>query len=125
MPAQYFRPLSDPGIPVFIENEQVYRSMEIYPAIATGNLSTQYMNGYGFAQSVFTPAMYIPGNGTITYYGKVTIRIETRETSRGLQALNNLTSSDRVKISCSKNARIRIYCRLIPTGGQPQPITRY
>ncbi len=105
MPAQYSRPLSDPGIPVFIENEQVYRSMEIYPAIATGNLSTQYMNGYGFAQSVFTPVMYIPGNGTITYYGKVTIRIETRETSRGLQALNNLTSSDRVKISCSKNAQ--------------------
>jgi hypothetical protein len=105
MPAQYSRPLSEPGIPVFIENEKVYRSMEIYPANATGNLSTQFMNGYGFAQSVFTPVRYIPGNGEISYYSKVTIRIETRETNRGLEALNNLTSNDRVKLSCSKNAQ--------------------
>lgn len=105
MPGQYSRPLSDPGFPVYAENEDVYRSMEVYPAIATGNLSTQFRNGYGFAQSVFTPVRYIPGQGEISYYRKVTIRIETRETSRGLEALNNLTSNDRVKMSCSKNAQ--------------------
>ncbi|NTW25880.1 MAG: hypothetical protein HGA37_14380, partial [Lentimicrobium sp.] len=102
--AQYSRPLSEPGIPVLIENEEVYRSNEVYPASQTGNLSTQYMNGYAFAQSVFTPVSYLPAKGEIKYFARVVIRIETRETSRGLSALKNLSPAASVKKSCLRSA---------------------
>ena len=104
-PGQYSRPLSDPGIPVIIENEDVYRSMDVYPAIPTGNLSTQFQNGFGFAQSVFTPVRYIPALGEISYYTKVIVRIETRETKKGKEALQNITSSASVRKNCLKAAQ--------------------
>ncbi|MFH1120745.1 MAG: C25 family cysteine peptidase [Bacteroidota bacterium] len=105
LPGQYSRPLSDPGIPVLVENEDLYRSMDVYPLSATGNLSTQYRNGYGYAQSVFTPVKYIPGKGEISYFQKVIIRIETRETPKGLGALKNITSGNIIRTNCLKAAQ--------------------
>lgn len=105
MPAQFSRPLSDPGLPILIENESVYQTLEVYPASATGNLSTQYMNGFGYAQSVFTPVKYIPGKGEISYYTRVVIRIETRETDKGREALKNLSSNINLRKSCQKTAQ--------------------
>lgn len=105
MPAQYSRPLSEPGIPLLFENEEVYRSLEVYPANPAGNLSTQYMNGFGFAQSVFTPVRYIPAKGELSYYRKVIIRIETRETKKGTDALRNTIPSENVRKSCLRTAQ--------------------
>lgn len=105
IPGQYSRPLSDPGIPVITENEDVYRSMEVYPVEAVGHLSTQFMNGFGFAQSVFTPVKYIPAKGEISYYKKVIVRIETRETTKGRNALQNISSSETVRKNCLRTAQ--------------------
>lgn len=102
---QYSRPLSEPGIPVNLRNEEVYRSMAAYPDIPTGALSTQYMNGYAFAQTVFTPVIYIPGKGELKYFEQVTIRIQTRETEKGREALKNLSASSSVKENLLRNAQ--------------------
>lgn len=92
-PAQYSRPISEPGLPVTVVNEAVYRSQNPYPAEANGNLSTYYMNGFGLAQTVFTPVKYIPATGELSYYKKAVVRVKTRATTRGAEALANLTSS--------------------------------
>jgi hypothetical protein len=102
---QYSRPLSEPGVPLNLRNEEVYRSMSAYPEISTGALSTQYMNGYAFAQTVFTPVIYIPGKGELKYFEQVTIRIQTRETEKGREALKNLSASPSVKENCLRNAQ--------------------
>ena len=102
---QYSRPLSDPGFSVQSENEEIYRSMNVYPSAQTGNLSTHYRNGYGYAQSVFTPVKYIPGKGEISYYQKVIIRIETRETQKGRDALKNITANKNIMTNCLKAAQ--------------------
>lgn len=104
-PAQFSRPLSIPGFLMQSENEEVYNSTAIYPSKLHGNLSTHYMNGFAYAQSVFTPVKYIPAEGKISYFTKVTIRIESRETSRGREALKNLTSSVVLSKSALKNAQ--------------------
>jgi len=61
--------------------------------ISTGGLSTGYLVGYGIAMSTFTPVKYIPGQGKVTYYKKVTIVIETATNNKAVEALNNQTSS--------------------------------
>jgi hypothetical protein len=104
-PAQFSRPISIPGFIAQPENEEVYNSSDIYPSKLHGNLSTHYMNGYAYAQSVFTPVRYIPAEGKISFFSEITIRIETRETTRGREALKNLSSSAALQRSALKNAQ--------------------
>lgn len=68
---------SDPVRKQFEKDEALYASKSIYPAQAHGQLSTQYLNGVGFAFSAFTPVQYIPGTGEVRYATKATIRITT------------------------------------------------
>ena len=104
-PAQFSRPLSIPGFLRQSENEEVYNSTAIYPSKLHGNLSTHYMNGFAYAQSVFTPVKYNPAEGKITYFKEITIRIESRETGRGREALKNLSSSAVLSKTAIKNAQ--------------------
>lgn len=104
-PAQYSRPLSEEGFSPSIEKEEIYSSVKTYPSSLNGNLSTQYMNGFAFAQTVITPVRYIPTEGLVSYYQKVTVRVETRETDRGRAALKNLTSSETVRKRATANAQ--------------------
>jgi hypothetical protein len=68
---------SNPVRKQFEKDETLYASKSIYPAQTYGNLSTQYMNGIGFAFSAFTPVQYVPGTGEVRYATKVTVRITT------------------------------------------------
>ena len=68
---------SDPVRKQFEKDETLYASKSIYPAQAYGSLSTQYMNGIGFAFSTFTPVQYIPGTGQLRYATKAIVRITT------------------------------------------------
>ena len=68
---------SDPVRKQFEKDEALYASKSIYPAQAHGKLSTQYLNGVGFAFSAFTPVQYIPGTGEVRYATKATVRITT------------------------------------------------
>lgn len=68
---------SDPVRKQFEKDEALYASKSIYPAQAHGQLSTQYLNGVGFAFSAFTPVQYIPGTGEVRYATKATVCITT------------------------------------------------
>ena len=68
---------SNPERKSFEKDEVLYASKSVYPAQAYGQLSTQYMNGVGFAFSAFTPVQYIPSTGEVRYATKATVRITT------------------------------------------------
>jgi hypothetical protein len=96
-PHQPPRPLSDTIPGVFQKNEAVYRSAGNYPENPGGKLITQYLNGFGFAISTFTPVKYNPARGSITYFRKVTVRITTRPDAPALEAIKNLQGSERTR----------------------------
>jgi len=91
-PYQPSRPLSETEKAKFYKNENIYSSCELYPSAQHGRLSTQFMNGYGFAFSTFTPVQYIPAEGKVSYFKKVTIRITTTPGEKATAALQNLSS---------------------------------
>ena len=74
-PYQSARTYSDPVRRQFEKDEALYASKSVYPAQAYGKLSTQYLNGIGFAFSAFTPVQYVPGTGEVRYATKATVRI--------------------------------------------------
>ena len=76
-PYQSARTYSDPVRRQFEKDEALYASKSVYPAQAYGNLSTQYLNGVGYAFSAFTPVQYVPGTGEVRYATKATVRITT------------------------------------------------
>lgn len=76
-PYQSARTYSDPVRKQFEKDEALYASKSVYPAQAYGNLSTQYLNGIGFAFSAFTPVQYVPGTGEVRYATKATVRVTT------------------------------------------------
>ena len=76
-PYQSARTYSDPVRRQFEKDEAHYASKSVYPTQAYGKLSTQYLNGIGFAFSAFTPVQYVPGTGEVRYASKATVRITT------------------------------------------------
>ena len=76
-PYQSARTYSDPVRRQFEKDEALYASKSVYPTQAYGNLSTQYLNGIGFAFSAFTPVQYVPGTGEVRYATKAIVRITT------------------------------------------------
>jgi len=95
-PQQHDNPLSKGNSGEFIQNQKVYASNSSYPADNSGHLTTQYMNGYGFALSSFTPLTYHPATGEVSYYQKVIVRIHTAPDQQAVEALGNLSSSSSV-----------------------------
>ncbi|MCX6269449.1 MAG: C25 family cysteine peptidase [Bacteroidetes bacterium] len=104
-PQQMMQPISKGPDGKFIKNEAVYRSTENYPATPTGNLINSCLNGYAFALSTFTPVIYNPGKKAISYYQKVTVRIETEPDINATLALKNLTASE------SALKRVRLFAQ--------------
>ena len=92
-PQQHVNPLSKGASGNFIRNENVYSSHAPYPKMREGHLTTQYMNGYGFALSSFTPVTYHPGTGEVSFFQRVIVRIHTTPSQQSDIALNNLSSS--------------------------------
>ncbi len=97
MPYQSSKPLSDPYESDFQIDEGVYKSNNNYPLSSMGGLSTNYLNGHSIAMSTFSPVVYLPAQGKLSYYSRVTIVIETSADSKSVDALNNLSSSISVK----------------------------
>lgn len=92
-PQQDVRPISEGGSAEFIKSAKVYSMNSEYPSNPAGQLITQYLNGYAFALSAFTPLQYNPSTGRVSYFQNVTIRITTRPGSKALVAEKNLVSS--------------------------------
>ena len=76
-PYQKPRPLSSEEVIPFAKNEPLYRSENAYPTRNYSAVSTQYLNGVGFAFSAFTPLQYKPATGSVSYAQTVTVTIET------------------------------------------------
>lgn len=104
-PAQYSRPLSASPSPVRAWNEAVYQLDEVYPASAAGQLTTRYMNGHALAQAVFTPVKYIPASGTVSYYGKVKITIETQPSAKAEASLLNLRTEEQIQRNIKRSVQ--------------------
>jgi hypothetical protein len=92
-PQQYMQPVSQAPDGKFIKNEAIYRSAANYPSTPVGNLINSYLNGYAFALSTFTPAIYNPAKKTVSYYQKVTVQITTQPDVNATLAMKNLTAS--------------------------------
>ncbi len=95
-PRQTSRPISVDLPGEFLCNEAVYKINANYPPSPAGHLMTQYLNGYALAVCSFTPVKYNPTLGKISYYSKVTVRINTRKSSGSSDALMHLTPSEKV-----------------------------
>jgi hypothetical protein len=92
-PKQDVIPLSKKPSGEFLKNEAVYRMNGNYPATVSGHLLTQYLNGFAFALSTFTPVNYNPAIGKVSYFRDVTVRIKTKSDATSVTSLKNLTSS--------------------------------
>lgn len=92
-PQQPVQPISKGSDNTFRKNETVYQSNGNYPKLQTGNLFTAFLNGYSFALSTFTPVVYNPVTGSLSYYKRVTIQVVTQPDVKAAKALANLPAS--------------------------------
>jgi len=95
-PQQYVRPISENISGEFVKDEFIYAMTSAYPSTQTGELITQYMNGYSIALSTFTPLKYYPASGKVSFYKKITVRIHSRKDSKAIDALTKLNSNNEV-----------------------------
>lgn len=93
-PQQDVQPISKGPDGKFIKNDAVYALNMAYPLKTYSHLTTQYLNGYSFALSTFTPAVYNPAQKSLSYYKTVTVSINTQPDVAAQNALLNLTSSE-------------------------------
>lgn len=96
-PQQHSQPLSKGKSGNFIKNQHIYGMNSDYPVTPTGTFSTEYMNGYAFVLSSFTPVIYNPASGKLSYYKNVTITVTTERSPVSQQALIMLRSSPSVQ----------------------------
>ena len=74
-PYQAPRPVSSTKEIPFAKNESIYGSKEVYSYEHKSDVSTQYLNGYSFAFSGFSPVRYIPSEEKVSYAKSVTVRV--------------------------------------------------
>ncbi len=77
-PYQPSRTVGDNEKRDLIVNEAIYASKGVYPAENHGVVTTQYKNGYGFANAAFTPVQYIPSEGKVMYARTANVRVNTK-----------------------------------------------
>lgn len=96
-PYQPSSPLSEPRNGEFIINNDIYNSNTKYPGINTGGISTSYLYGHSIALSTFSPIVYNPLNGKLSYYTEVNIKIHYSPARKAAEALNNHIKSKKVE----------------------------
>ncbi|HEX37580.1 MAG TPA: T9SS type A sorting domain-containing protein [Candidatus Cloacimonetes bacterium] len=92
-PRQYTRPISKGESGIFAINHKLYNDSTTYPKSLHGELTTHYMNGYGFAFSSVTPVQYIPKTGEVSYFRTVRVIVTTEEISNKQENLLSVISS--------------------------------
>ncbi len=92
-PMQYSQPMSKGGSGIFVLKEEVYQTDAAYPAKPEGEITTQFMNGYALAMTTFTPVVYNPVSGEVSYYSSVTVKITTKSDESAQAALQNLRTN--------------------------------
>ena len=77
-PYQPSRTMNDTEKRDLVINEAIYASKGTYPVENHGVVTTQYKNGYGFANAAFTPVQYIPSEGKVMYARTANVRVNTK-----------------------------------------------
>jgi len=124
-PKQYARPTFDTVSHELIRNQLVYQYNGIYPAQPEGKLITQYLNGYAFALSSFTPVRYNPATGKLSYYRKVTVRITTMHSGLSVEAMKNLSSSSVIRDKARSFSQNPEMMQQYPTRKSPATAYQY
>ncbi len=95
-PKQQVRPVSEQHSNEFVKDNSLYNSSNLYPQKQNGELMTQFLHSYSIALNTFTPVMYIPAKGELSFFEDVTIIVHTKRDIRAQNALNNLHSNKAV-----------------------------
>jgi len=97
LPMQYSQPLSKGPGGSFVKDEAVYQSNTNYPAENTNQGYTGFWSGHSIGMVNFTPFIYRPKTGELSYYRQFTIIIHTRPTARARQALSLISPQKQIE----------------------------
>ena len=111
---------SNPVRREFFKDETLYNSKAVYPSKAEGMLTTQYMNGIGFAFSSFTPVQYTPSIGLVSYATKARVVVHTTASKADHSNMLWLTQAN-----CARAMRLAQNPEMINSYGQRDEITGY
>jgi len=95
-PQQPSQPISIGSDGIFHQNLEAYGSQDVFPSRAWGEYSTHFLNGHSFLLTSFTPVKYVPSEGKISFFQKITVTIETRTTDRASRAMENLNTTAKI-----------------------------
>lgn len=98
-PYQPSRTMNDNAPKALVKDEAIYASKGIYPAENHGVVTTQYLNGFGFAFSSFTPVQYIPATGKVMFAQTATVRVNLASSKADHSAMLWKTNAIEKKIS--------------------------
>jgi len=104
-PGQHVQPISEGGSGIFVKNETSYNSSEPFPKNDLGTFSTQFMNGFAFCISTFSPVSYSPLTGEITVYQDVTIIVETKEIENSKKQSAMLSTRENIHAQVKRTAQ--------------------
>jgi Peptidase family C25/Propeptide_C25 len=95
-PMQQSKPLSSNEPSIFQKKDTIYQSDQNYPVEQHGRLTTEFMNGYGFALSTISPVNYIPATKQLSYFREVTVEIETKRDPNMYSRSKTISSRQKV-----------------------------
>ncbi len=95
-PKQHIRTINEGNSGNIIRNDKIYRQNRIYAPPSPAQLLTQYLDGYAFALSAFSPVKYNPAKRQLSYFTRVTVRIVTRPDDRSHEAMKHLSASENI-----------------------------
>ncbi len=131
-PKQPSRPLSKGKSGNLIINQSLYLTDSVYPQAGHGNLTTQFLHGHAIALCTITPVKYFPLSGDLSFYRRVTARIQLqddpdffkrfnpRTSERVISKLSNFVQNPELLPATQTVSRDDDYQVLIITGSQFQ-----
>jgi hypothetical protein len=102
-----------------IRTDAAYSLDGSYPSNPSGQLQTQYLNGYSIALCTFTPVKYNPARGMISFYRKVTVRITSGFNKNASEALSGLSPSQKITSLVERFVQNPVMMSLYPSPKAP------
>jgi len=103
LPKQYSQPISKGESNIFAKDKKFYKSTESYPASNTSGEYSSYWGGHSVGFVNYTPFVYIPKTGELSYYRQITVVIHSGPSPEAQQALNLLNSNNTELLSYVEN----------------------
>ncbi len=97
-PYQPARPLSSTEELPFVKNDNIYKSDIVYPQQTHGDVTTQYLNGYSFAFSTFTPVRYVPATGKLSYAKTVKVKVNVKASKSDKSSMLNTATETKSRV---------------------------